>query len=206
MGNQVTETVNTVPDVTSQPTNTVEPKVEVASVIQPLSVPPAASGSNWLDVIIAFAWPVTIVVLALIFRRGLRRILEAVQRLVGRRIRGRYKGLEFDLEGEEPAPPAPAAPPSAAEPTLTKPGKQVLTTLWRHHHKHLGDDFKDRWSFRIPPDDDRFIPYLTGLAETVRAGLVAVSPLNLQSFLTNAGIAYCRTHVEELSRDLDLYG
>lgn len=95
-----------------------------------------------------------------------------------------------------PAPPAAAPRVQADETPPSDPAKKVLATLGRYQAQMFPSEPAKRWTFGVHPRSPDFANYLTGLAETVNAGWVAVSPENHQCMLTNEGLAFLHNHPE----------
>jgi hypothetical protein len=151
--------------------------------------------TGWLDVLSAWAWPLAVVFLAIAFHRQLRELFTDVDEWS----LGPF-GAKRRRQGREAAPPAvgPVPPPP---PRVSAEANELLCTLWSHQRKHFGTDLARRWTFLVNPAGARYPAFLTGLAEMVNVGLVAVSPKTLQCFLTNAGVLYCQRHETELHGD-----
>ena len=95
-----------------------------------------------------------------------------------------------------PLPPAPRVMAQIPAPEPSQPAKKVLATLGRYQHQMFPNDPSRRWTFGVHPSSPEYADFLAGVAETVRAGWVAVSALTHHCMLTNEGLAYLENHGE----------
>jgi hypothetical protein len=187
----------------TSPQNRVEGASAVASVTMPAE--PTKSNVDWPGVLAPWAWPLTILIILLIFRTRVGRLLDGLGAFLGDLEEGRVGPVwgKRNRSGKVPPPPSTGPPPTGAvENALSGEAHELLATLWNHHLKHFGQDFTTRrWTFLVSPASPRYPAFLKALSETVNAGLVAVSPQNLQCFLTNQGVEYCKKNLEQLQGD-----
>ncbi|HSW54774.1 MAG TPA: hypothetical protein VLH59_06765 [Ignavibacteriaceae bacterium] len=97
---------------------------------------------------------------------------------------------------EKPIPPAVNVQISQQTHLFSAHAMKILATLWRYQRQHFKDDFSKRWTFAVFPNAVVYPSYLTGIAELLNAGLVAVLTDNYQVLLTNEGISYIQQHDE----------
>jgi hypothetical protein len=191
------------PTPTSAKATPVQPSdsTKVATVV-PSDRHENCCGSNWFDFGAAWAWPLTLLILFVIFRKGVSNLLGDIQE-------GNFFGLRFKRrDGEAPASLGAGAFFRVIEleqlpiERLSSEGVELLSTLWHHHLSHVGEDFSTkRWSFTLAPTSRRYVAYLRAVFETVQLGLVAVNPQNLQCFLTDAGVEFCRRNKDKMRGD-----
>jgi hypothetical protein len=92
---------------------------------------------------------------------------------------------------QKPLPPSPEVQTDApAQAPISPDTTKVLATLWRYQRQTFGTDTTRRWTFTVHPFAKDYPRFLTGLAEAVIRGWVAVSPETHQCMLTNEGLAY----------------
>lgn len=104
-----------------------------------------------------------------------------------------------------PLPPAPQVATQAEfAPAPSPAAKKVLATLGRYQHQIFPNDRIHRWTFGVHPSSPEYADFLTGVAETVRAGWVAVSPRTHHCMLTNEGLSYVENH-GEIRESRDFY-
>lgn len=105
---------------------------------------------------------------------------------------------------EKPLPPQSNMTVQNTTGELSLYAKKIMATLWKYQKQHFKDDFSRRWTFTVHPQAQGFPNFLTGLAEMVQRGLVAVAPENQHCMLTNEGISYIQNN-PELQSYSDLY-
>lgn len=82
---------------------------------------------------------------------------------------------------------------------------KILATLWRYQRQHFKEDTSKRWTFAVFPNATDYPSYLTGVAELLKSGLVAVVPGNYQVLLTNEGINYVQNHKNDVENYSTVY-
>lgn len=75
----------------------------------------------------------------------------------------------------------------------------ILENLWHYQQKHHPNDKTKRWTFMIGNKNPLYPIFAQALLILVREGLVEISPLNKQCFLTDNGYEYCQSKGLKLS-------
>ncbi len=111
-------------------------------------------------------------------------------------------GLKRSKAGRtEPPGPTGKTPQVNSWEELSEEAKIVLSTLWKHQQEYYPDHTKGRWSFLVGIGSPRYADFLIGTGETIKKGLVAISPQNEQYLLTDAGITFCMENKDKLYTD-----
>jgi hypothetical protein len=162
---------------------------------------------DWVQLIGHIAWPGTILVIVLIFRKSIiKKMGELIEVWIGR------MGAKFKESQEgETKTILPTSPQTTSVAIETKPlaelsreARKILTTLWRRQTHHFQEDFSRRWSFRILPNSRVYGIFIIGFGELLDLGLIDWEPKDGQALLTDKGIEYIQKHTEIQESD-DFY-
>ena len=91
--------------------------------------------------------------------------------------------------------PLPQPPPT---PQLSDDALKVLSTLCKHQKQYS----PKTWGFAVGANNDNYEIYSKGVSETNQLGLTALWP-NGMTYLTSAGMAYCKANEDKLFKDWD---
>lgn len=108
---------------------------------------------------------------------------------------------------DKPLPPTESQPSTVSTPTasaLSPEAKRILATLWKYQKLTFKEDISKRWTFKLFSDSLGYAEYISGVAELIRLGLIAVRPENEQCMLTNEGIDFVEK-TQELQNYNDIY-
>jgi hypothetical protein len=157
-----------------------------------------------------FDWPV-IVVFVVALTPKIARFIKSIS--VSK------EGLEASFqEGPDTVPSAPelpaalnvdaqrgaAAPPVSAFGSLYQPEKRFLKTLWVNQKVFQGPPDK-RWGFTIARPNPEAVDFVISRARLINKGWVALGAKRSLSFLTDAGIRFCRENDAEIMAYPDSY-
>ena len=158
-------------------------------------------GPHWSEVLRGLlaeaAWPVSVVVVALLLRRE---IFDLVQRLQELKLPGGYVATflpssRFKAPQAEPAIDA----SKAKEVDLADypVARKIMSTLWHYQKQHFPDGAA-RWGFKVSDPDFSFQAATTFLAMRDLIGQDRATGL---IGLSDRGIDYCKAHETELGDD-----
>ena len=191
----------------SQPQNvntiTIQLPREGINTTQPIQSP-----DKWItlkDLLIAYAWPILIVFLVLLFYRHLSTVLkhlaECVKNLDEVSIgEWKLKSKQGQATFPTPAPAADAVLPGNAAPqpaNLSKIINKILSTLWKYQKAF--QDFSKRWTFTIGTFTPEYPEFFAAMRELASRGLVTQDPKTMQFMLTDIGILYCKQNEAHLT-------
>ncbi len=106
---------------------------------------------------------------------------------------------------EKPIPPNINIPLDQSKNTFSLDAQKILATLWRYQRQHFKDDTSKRWTFVVFPNATDYPSYLTGVAELLKSGLIAVIPGNYQVLLTDEGMNYVQNHKNDIESYSNIY-
>jgi len=116
----------------------------------------------------------------------------------------RIKGMAIkrNKAGKAEAPEPTGATPSVdSVEELSPEANRVLSTLWKHQQEYYSDHTQGRWTFAVGITSPRYADFLVGVGQSIRKGLVTISPQNGQFLLSDAGITFCKQNKDKLLKD-----
>jgi len=157
------------------------------------------------DILIAYAWPLIILIIFIVLRKYLISLVSSLSDLVKRIIEFKYNGLSVktgktDYEKSElpenPTTVAELSPKVLLEDSMIK---KILSTFWRYQKEKSSSE---RWTFTLSVYNPEYEKFVSAIKKLTKLGIVAQSKESQQFFLTDYGIFYCRENEKELSQDI----
>lgn len=187
-------------------TITIQIPRELSNQSQPLPSDGCWTGAR--ELLIAYAWPLVIVFVTLLFYKHLSTILKHLADYVKNLDEVSIGNLKFKAkQGEASFPtPAPAANATLSQEAAPQPANlsktinKILSTLWKYQ-KAFKEDFSKRWTFMIGALNPEYPEFIMAIRELASKGLVAQDPKTGQFLLTDIGIFYCRQYEANLTEE-----
>jgi hypothetical protein len=164
------------------------------------------------DIFAAFAWPITILVIFIIFRKPINLILHFMVAFV-KDLDEVYWG-NVKLKTKKGITQVPNESPKLEEPidkntvdqiTDSKilsgdMERRILSTLW--HYQKLHNKPGERWTFTLSAYNPEFLEFYAAIPKLTSRGLVAQDTQSQQFLLTDFGILFCKQHEADLKGPL----
>lgn len=159
------------------------------------------------DILIAYAWPFTILIIVCAFFRPLSSLL----RLMGEFLKnadevvfGKWKVRTKEGRTTTSSPGPPSAPASASE--LTPPvalgnemARRILSTMW-YYQKSMKDPTQ-RWTFTLSAFHPDYPLFVASMRDLATRGMVAQDQKSGQFFLTDIGMFFCAQNENDLNAE-----
>ncbi len=157
------------------------------------------------DILIAYAWPLIILMIFFFLRKNLISLVSSLSDLVKRTIEFKYKDIsvktgktDYD-KSELPENPEKVSDLSPKELLNDVMIKKILSTLWRYQKEK---NSSERWTFTLSVYNPEYERFVSSIKKLTKLGIVAQSKESQQFFLTDYGIFYCKENETELSQDI----
>jgi hypothetical protein len=159
---------------------------------------------DFLTFLTKLLWPGIVLYLLLTYRKYFEEFLKTLIR-DWEELQFKGVGVKRNKEGKAEKPPEPTGITSAVGSweELSEEARIVLSTLWRHQQDYYTDHTQGRWTFMVGIQSPRYADFLIGTGETMKKGLVTISPQNGQYLLTDSGISFCLKNKDKIYTDWD---
>lgn len=162
------------------------------------------------DIFVPCVWPLTLIILVLIFRKPLFSILtslgefaknldEIVIKKDGVKIKKGETNTGGSILPTDPQNVRDLAPASAI--STNKMIGRILSTMWYYQLVHF-KDFAQRWSFTLGVSHPEYFEFINAIHLLISRGLVAQDKNSQQFYLTDFGIFYCKQNEAQLKEEL----
>jgi hypothetical protein len=143
------------------------------------------------DILVAYAWPITIIILILIFKTPLRIILNRLGEF--------FKNLDeitFGKLGMKSKIGTAEVSSSEEQIKSDKMALKILSTFW--HYQNLHKIKGQRWTFILSAYNPEYEKFTKSISLLMTSGIVAQDPSTQQFLLTDYGMEYCKKNEGEL--------
>jgi hypothetical protein len=178
-----------------------------------ISVPDKPFNPIWIttakEILVAYAWPLTFLILIFIFRTPIRVILTFAGDFVRNLEEIVIEKYGLKMRRGTSSTGVPTLALDAKSVTELTPDKiladdyinKIFKTLW-HYQIALSKDFSQRWSFVVGAFSPESVRFITAMRFLGALGLVAQDKNSQQFFLTDFGIVFCKQNEGKLKQEM----
>jgi hypothetical protein len=160
--------------------------------------------SKGLDFISSIAWPLTIIIIILLFKKHIIPLLN----IIGMKIRD-SKSLTISKEGIVVASGVTDEIPLDKKtnettqdifpefPMTDNESKKILSTLWFHQNEY-DKNYRTRWTFTLGANSPDYLSFVQSSQRLQWLGLITYDQSSGQFFLTDLGIKYCEKNKKSI--------
>jgi hypothetical protein len=173
-------------------------------VVVPQEAQPRSNGYDWQTLIGQVAWPLAVLLIVFLFRKGIVNLLDSLGDMIRKIRSGKFGNVEWSTldTGRSNAEQAPVANGAILQFELTREAKKVLSTLWNYQKQfEAGFERGKVWTFLVYHQSPQYGEFVAGCGRLLEKGLIAWRLDTGQFHLTPTGIHFCREREADLGED-----